>query len=179
MSPVPPKESDKTSQEDNSITNSDIPADIRNNDESEFDMVDDYQEIPQSETGNEINDDDSEDDDDSEEDSDVEIDPDYHLELLASSRSGPSSSKNQVSYDNSHLLEHDIFELRKTLECEDIELDEKKSEKINSLMANFKLPDSAVPEWAKIIPENVWKKNLLDSLNAKKTDLFDLKNEDQ
>lgn len=39
-------------------------------------------------------------------------------------------------------------------------------------MANFKLPDASVPDWAKNVPEHLWKTNILNSLNAKKTDLF-------
>lgn len=32
-------------------------------------------------------------------------------------------------------------------------------------MAGFTLPDSAVPEWAKAVPEDVWKGKLVESLN--------------
>ena len=39
-------------------------------------------------------------------------------------------------------------------------------------MSNFKLPETCVPEWAKNVSEDTWKKNLIESLNAKKTDLF-------
>ena len=39
-------------------------------------------------------------------------------------------------------------------------------------MVNFKLQENSVPKWTKEVPENVWKKNLLNSLDAKKTDLF-------
>ncbi|CAF1007863.1 unnamed protein product [Brachionus calyciflorus] len=189
MAPSPPinKDSDeKINSEENLINN--IPIDVQNNDQDEFEIIneptdDEYRQIPQNESEAQAiqgDSDDDNDDDDSEDDSDVEIDPDLHFEWLASSRSGPNiPNKKQESYNNSHILEHDIFELKHNLECEDIQLDEKKSEKINSLMANFKLPETAVPEWAKIIPEDIWKKNLLDSLNAKKTDLFDQKKESQ
>lgn len=168
MSPVPPidKEADKTDIE---VTDdAQIPSNVNN--------LDDYNEITQNENGADNFEPSDEEDDESDSGSEPDIDPDIHFELLASSRAGQNSlNTNQVSYDNSHLLEHDIFELKNTLECENIEIDEQKSEKINSLMSNFKLPDNAVPEWAKLIPENIWKKNLIDSLNAKKTDLFDFK----
>ena len=39
-----------------------------------------------------------------------------------------------------------------------------KAEKIKSLMAGFKLPEAAVPEWAKAVPEDVWKEQLVESL---------------
>ena len=41
------------------------------------------------------------------------------------------------------------------------------------------MDDKFVPNWAKTVPENVWKKNLIDSLNAKKTDLFEIKTNDE
>ncbi|RNA38490.1 hypothetical protein BpHYR1_002824, partial [Brachionus plicatilis] len=166
MSPVPPidKEYEKIDQEVGEDAH--IPSNV--------DSLDDYDQIPQEAPGVDNFEPSDDDQDDSESDSEPEIDPDIHFELLASSRAGQNqSNKNQVSYDNSHLLEQDIFELKNTLECENIEIDEQKSEKISSLMSNFKIPENAVPEWAKLIPENVWKKNLIDSLNAKKTDLFD------
>ena len=95
--------------------------------------------------------------------------------MLASSRVFTSNERTNTNYDrNQHLFESDIFERKNILECEEIHLDETKSKEINNLMSNFKLPDSSVPEWAKLVPEDVWKKNLIDSLNAKKTDLFDL-----
>ena len=39
-------------------------------------------------------------------------------------------------------------------------------------MSNINLPEVSVPSWAKVVPENVWKKNLIDTLNAKQTNLF-------
>lgn len=71
-----------------------------------------------------------------------------------------------------HLLEKDVFEKKVELQCEEIPLDDSKSKTINNLMSSFKLPDTCVPEWAKNIPEDTWKKNLIESLNAKKNDLF-------
>jgi hypothetical protein len=71
-----------------------------------------------------------------------------------------------------HLTEVDVFQRKNQLEPEDILIDENTSKKITGIMSNFKLPDSCIPEWAKKLPEDKWKKNLLDALNAKKTDLF-------
>jgi hypothetical protein len=39
-------------------------------------------------------------------------------------------------------------------------------------MSNIKIPTTNSPEWAKTIPEEVWKKNLIGNLNAKQTNLF-------
>ncbi len=58
------------------------------------------------------------------------------------------------------------------LQCEEIVVDEGRAKAIASLMSGFQLPATAVPEWAKSVPEEVWKKNLLSSLDAKKIDLF-------
>jgi len=58
------------------------------------------------------------------------------------------------------------------LQCEEIVVDEGKAKEIASLMSGFELPATAVPEWAKSVPEEVWKKNLLSALDAKKVDLF-------
>lgn len=69
-------------------------------------------------------------------------------------------------------MDKDVFARRVELECEEIPLDTTKSQTISSLMAGFQLPESAQPEWAKSVPEEVWKKNLLAQLDAKKTDLF-------
>ena len=71
-----------------------------------------------------------------------------------------------------HILEKDVFAKKVELECEEIPLDASKSQTISHLMSGFQLPESAMPDWAKSVPEEVWKKNLLASLNAKKTDLF-------
>ena len=37
---------------------------------------------------------------------------------------------------------------------------------ILSLMSSFQLPASAVPEWAKVVPEDVWKKELVGGLSG-------------
>lgn len=189
MSPVPPqKDNISKSPQDDLVNNSNIPNAEANNEESEFEIIENtnnediYEPVPQdSQAGQNDEDEDEDDDSDDSDQESVEIDPDFDFELLASSRVSANSQPtnttrtNTISYDNSHLFEVDIFERKGTLECEDIHLDESKTTKINSLMSSFKLPESAIPEWAKLVPENVWKKNLLDSLNAKKTDLFDLK----
>lgn len=35
-------------------------------------------------------------------------------------------------------------------------------------MCGFSLPTSAMPEWAKQVPEDVWKTELIDGLREKK-----------
>jgi len=57
-------------------------------------------------------------------------------------------------------------------ECEEIFLDDDKAKEISGLMSGFEMPKEAVPEWAKSVPEEVWKKSLLSSLDAKKVNLF-------
>jgi hypothetical protein len=144
-----------------------------------------YAPLPQQDNGADNNgvagahdedDDDDDDDEDDEDDSDFEINEDLDFEMLANSR---AFQKPKTSQDTNlslpqtvYTFEPDYFERKKTLECEEIKLDEEKSEKIKSIMSGFKLPESAIPEWAKLVPENIWKKNLLETVNAKKTDLF-------
>lgn len=43
-----------------------------------------------------------------------------------------------------------------------------KVETIKKVMEGFSLPVSAMPEWAKHVPEDVWKTELLDGLHGKK-----------
>lgn len=106
----------------------------------------------------------------------VEIDPDTEFDLIASSRADPSfriAKENDARFEkNTHLTEIDVFQRKNQLEPEDILIDENTSKKITGIMSNFKLPENAIPEWAKTLSEEKWKKNLLDALNAKKTDLF-------
>lgn len=148
----------------------------------------DYQILTQQNENNPNNDEDSEesDDDDDDDDDEDEIDPDLDFEQLATTRAyiheqqqqekGSHKPRNQIE-PNHNLFEVDFFERKVKLECEDIVLDENKTKKITEIMSNFKLDDKFVPNWAKLVPENVWKQNLIDSLNAKKTDLFENSNQ--
>lgn len=40
-------------------------------------------------------------------------------------------------------------------------------ETIKKMMSGFSLPEAAVPEWAKHVPEDVWKSQLMDGLRVK------------
>lgn len=130
-------------------------------------------------------DEDDDDDDDDEDDSDSEpdeLDPDEHFAMFASSRAFAKKSEIEPGPDYAkyaHSFDCDVFERKRTLESEEIHLDENRSQQINNLMQNFKLPEEAIPAWAKLVPEDVWKKNLLDCLSAKKLDLFDEKQKSQ
>lgn len=122
-------------------------------------------------------DDDEEEDKDGDSDSELdELDPDEHFAILASSRAFSKKDKASplepalIKY--AHTFETDAFERKVALESEDIHLDDEKGKRINNLMQNFKLPDESIPTWAKLVPEDVWKKTLIDCLNAKKLDLF-------
>lgn len=135
---------------------------------------------PASAATNQNDNEDDDDDDDDETESEDEIDPDEHFAMFASSRAfEKKDDKNRAPAESnkpqySHLFETDVFERKIALESEEIHLDENKCTTINSLMQNFKIPDESIPTWAKLVPEDAWKKNLLDSLTAKKLDLFDL-----
>ncbi len=64
----------------------------------------------------------------------------------------------------------------KKVECENIVLDPSKIDLISNIMSNINLPSNFTPDWAKSIPEQIWKKNLIENINAKQTNLFDLIN---
>lgn len=49
-----------------------------------------------------------------------------------------------------------------------IEMDSAKEELVRNAMANFSLPLSAIPPWAKHIPEEEWKQQLIIQINLKK-----------
>ena len=46
-------------------------------------------------------------------------------------------------------------------------------------MSNIKLSDKSVPDWAKVVPEKVWKTNLIEKLSMKRTDLFQNQNQSE
>lgn len=186
MSPIPPNKELEKNSSSNELNQQELTNNIGNEETTDQTNPENaYLPIPQNIQNNENstddidNDEDEDDDDEDDDDSEPEIDPDLHFEWLASSRASQKpnerNSSNDAMNNHTYVFETDVFERKTQLECEEIELDEGKAKTINNLMSNFTLPDCAIPEWAKVIPENVWKKNLIDSLNAKKTDLFELK----
>ena len=68
--------------------------------------------------------------------------------------------------DEEHV---DVFN---KVESENIQLDTTKSTAIAAIMSNIKLNENAIPDWAKVIPEEIWKNNLLENLNVRQTTLF-------
>lgn len=122
-----------------------------------------------------IDDLDDDEEDSSDDDEVEELNEDVHFEMLASSRAFSSSSSNKPRDQDPptiYSFETDFFERKSCLESEEIVVDDAKSKQISQLMSGFKLPESSIPDWAKHVPENVWKQNLLESIQAKKTDLF-------
>ena len=65
-----------------------------------------------------------------------------------------------------------------SVESENISLDSSKISLISNIMSNIKIPMSNTPEWARSLPEDVWKKNLIENLNAKQTNLFTSKDKE-
>ena len=188
MSPIPPNKDSDSSQNINDPTGEpnnleptpDPPAWDPNYYNVNYSGVT-YEQLNQEASNTAGQGDDDTESDTDEEDACVEkedADPDFGFELLASSRINNSTGdeRHKISENNfqinTELFEKDFFAKKSELECEEISLDESKSTIINGLMSNFKLPESSIPSWAKQVPENVWKKNLIDSLNAKKIDLF-------
>ena len=190
MSPVPPNSNGKHPNT-NEIKNPNENQ-VDQNWESDFEITEEGNEVEDlngeysalNQNPGNGNDDCDDDDDEDDDDDDFEIHQDVELdfELLASTRAFINEQKSAPTQnipDNFNYFEIDFFERKNTLEPEEIVLDENKSKKISDLMSNFQLPNKCVPEWAKSIPENVWKQNLIDSINAKKTDLFQLKDQNK
>jgi hypothetical protein len=193
MSPVPPNKelaknyaSDGTERETEPANLENTAANLVETDQAQEEINEAtasniYAPLPQQDNSTDNNgqtgtydEDDDDDDDEDDEDSDFEISEDLDFEMLANSRAFAKANqdKNSTLPQTVYTFEPDYFERKTMLECEEIKLDQEKSEKINSLMSGFKLPESSIPEWAKHVPETVWKKNLLETINAKKTDLF-------
>ena len=202
MSPIPPNKEINPNNNSQKPTNSEDslnPSEVQLNEANAAvaaveELVDDdqqqgrtYQPLEQNPTraatsrqgpdhppGEDDEDEDDDDDDDTDSEPD-ELDPDEHFAMLASSRA--FAKKTQKDQENdavkyAHSFDCDVFERKRTLESEEIELDESKSRQISNLTSEFKLPDESIPSWAKLVPEHVWKKNLLECLSAKKLDLF-------
>jgi hypothetical protein len=200
MSPIPPNKENTSNNKQPSV---DLEEDLVGNQEEELQEAvetlprpedtesNQYRSIPDAETaedgGRDEKEDSDESDEDEDDDSEPELDPEVHFELLASSRAGgtgPGEDKAKKAATNdmfnySHQFDTDVFERKNVLEPEEIHLDSEKSKLIQTSMAGFSLPQTSIPDWAKLVPENVWKKSLMDSLNAKKIDLFKLDNENK
>jgi hypothetical protein len=186
MSPVPPNKlnselnekepSDGEINETNETTtqNHQEPTE-QNDDNDEFDQ--NYEPLAQNQNEYQIDngEDDSEDDWQSDEDNEPNPDEDFHVLAYSRANQVPSRSKKDFNFENfKHMIDdHDVFEQKSQAECENFELDEVKSKTVTSLMANFNLPESAIPDWAKKVPESVWKKQLTDYLDAKRANLFE------
>lgn len=82
----------------------------------------------------------------------------------------PSSNIPAVStFDQA--LRSEVSELWSTAHSSrlpNIEMDCAKEELIRNALANFTLPSSAIPSWAKDIPEEEWKQQLIQQINLKK-----------
>ncbi|XP_001652986.2 uncharacterized protein LOC5569765 isoform X1 [Aedes aegypti] len=77
--------------------------------------------------------------------------------------SDESESNTTVILDASathELLNVDVWNAPRPNEL-NIELDSEKAEQIRNVMADFKLPNASVPQWAIGIPEESWKEELL------------------
>ncbi|XP_064403238.1 male-enhanced antigen 1-like isoform X2 [Halichondria panicea] len=49
-------------------------------------------------------------------------------------------------------------------------LEDNQVDQIKAAMSGFSLPSSAIPDWAKHVPENVWKSKLIDGIRTKDDD---------
>ncbi|XP_074647857.1 uncharacterized protein LOC141903572 [Tubulanus polymorphus] len=74
-----------------------------------------------------------------------------------------ASSIFQVSEDSRDTTASQLWNENKQPQ-DDIKLDKEQTDKIKSAMAGIKLPASNIPDWAKVIPEDQWKCNLISKL---------------
>uniref|UniRef100_A0A1S4GX84 Male-enhanced antigen 1 n=2 Tax=Anopheles gambiae TaxID=7165 RepID=A0A1S4GX84_ANOGA len=74
---------------------------------------------------------------------------------------------------NADFLNVDVWNAPRPNEL-NIELDSSKAAEIVNVMAGIKLPTTAVPEWARGVPEEEWKENLLQRIRQRQqTDVDD------
>ncbi|XP_058817896.1 uncharacterized protein LOC131681205 [Topomyia yanbarensis] len=90
-------------------------------------------------------------------DDDDDADEDTEPEELSSPHSAYISS---AHHPNSDFLNVDVWNAPRPEEL-NIELDGAKSNQILNVMAAIQLPNLSVPDWAKGIPEDKWKEDLL------------------
>uniref|UniRef100_A0A182LSA0 Male-enhanced antigen 1 n=1 Tax=Anopheles culicifacies TaxID=139723 RepID=A0A182LSA0_9DIPT len=77
------------------------------------------------------------------------------------------------STSNAEFLNVDVWNAPRPNELS-IELDSSKAAEIVNVMAGIKLPTTAVPEWARGVPEEEWKENLLQRIRQRQqTDVDD------
>ncbi|XP_050078576.1 male-enhanced antigen 1 [Anopheles maculipalpis] len=67
---------------------------------------------------------------------------------------------------NAEFLNVDVWNAPRPNEL-NIELDSSKAAEIVNVMAGIKLPTTAVPEWARGVPEEEWKENLLQRIRQR------------
>ncbi|KAL5279345.1 hypothetical protein ACFFRR_003747 [Megaselia abdita] len=110
---------------------------------------------------------------DENEDSDLEDDEDVDtVESIKGSTEEPSLCEGNdlpkiTSVDQE--IESEIWGQPRPKELE-IPLDTNKTEQILTAMSTIKLPNAAIPNWAKDIPEESWKNDLLQRIRERKTE---------
>lgn len=73
-----------------------------------------------------------------------------------------STEINQQSGTNVNPETLNVWSL--TCERSNIDLDAEKIDQVKTAMASFKLPSTAIPEWANSILEDQWKEKLIDRI---------------
>lgn len=75
----------------------------------------------------------------------------------------PPSAEDEFK-DSSAALVEEVWSQPAPKEV-DIEMSDKKIDLVKQMMQNIKLPEEAIPAWARDIPEAQWKDHLLQKLN--------------
>ncbi|XP_052896591.1 male-enhanced antigen 1 [Anopheles moucheti] len=79
---------------------------------------------------------------------------------------GDAAGLDVASTVNAEFLNVDVWNAPRPNELS-IELDSSKAAEIVNVMAGIKLPTTAVPEWARGVPEEEWKENLLQRIRQR------------
>uniref|UniRef100_A0A182KDA4 Male-enhanced antigen 1 n=1 Tax=Anopheles christyi TaxID=43041 RepID=A0A182KDA4_9DIPT len=94
-------------------------------------------------------------------------------ELESGVRAEESVALDGMNNINSEFLNVDVWNAPRPNEL-NIDLDSSKAAEIVNVMAGIKLPTTAVPEWARGVPEEEWKENLLQRIRQRQqTDVED------
>uniref|UniRef100_A0A182W9W4 Menorin-like domain-containing protein n=1 Tax=Anopheles minimus TaxID=112268 RepID=A0A182W9W4_9DIPT len=94
-------------------------------------------------------------------------------ELESGATVGEPAGADAGSTTNAEFLNVDVWNAPRPNELS-IELDSSKAAEIVNVMAGIKLPTTAVPDWARGVPEEEWKENLLQRIRQRQqTDVDD------
>lgn len=106
----------------------------------------------------------SDDEEAANDDSSDESDQEYTLDSQPPPINVPSITSSEQE------IQKEVWNSPRQIESSNIELDSTKTETILTIMSNFKLSSSIIPPWARDIPEQEWKDDLLQRIRQRHPD---------